>query len=146
MVLAETVDTDVPKVPISLGGVTKGANATSGLDVRSFQVLYSGWDAAAPLIPATHWTISPTVFQKSNGGGSDWRVEQQQQQQQEQNHTAWTRLGAERHKRCSVSRFLADKFPLYDYNLLRDCSDVLLCTSTIDRCKNRPSTQKIRLF
>ena len=51
MVVAETVDTDVPNAPISLGGVTKGATATSGLDVRSFQVLYSGWDAAAPLIP-----------------------------------------------------------------------------------------------
>ena len=133
MVVAETVNTDVSNFPISLGGVTKGANANSGLDVRSFQVLYSGWDAAAPLIPEDYWTIPPTCFQKSNGGGSDWRVEQQQQQQQEQDHRR-SRLGAKRHKQCSVSGFLAAKFPLYDYNLFRDCSDVLLCTSTIDRC------------
>jgi hypothetical protein len=83
IVVAEAADADVPNVPVSLGGVTKGTvNATGGLDVSSFQVLYSGWNASAPPFPADYWIIPPTCFQ--NGGGGGWRVGQQQQQQQKE--------------------------------------------------------------
>ena len=87
IVIAETA-TDVPNVPVSVGGVTRSTNTTggAGLDVSSFQAMYSGWDPSAPPIPEDYWAIPPVCFQ--SGG---WVGQQQQRQQWRKN--TFTTLG-----------------------------------------------------